>query len=295
MTLACAKKGTDFYDRMAAWPMAFEEQGKVFMAKYLPASDFSIYIHGHSTGGPFSFMFTQRIPNIVGVVGIENSPFGYVSRVQMRNDGGPNGKNLGDLPFECLHIRTWRDAARYAGTEALMEGKAEEALLNLPVFMEKILSGSEKGQPSPSIKAQGPVHYGSTHQLAEMARATATRLKFDAAKRKELIDRFVFYSRDMWGDGVKPVPPVLFGVVLTSGDHTPQRYREMTLPMYAAMDPPPKVRLIEFKAGTHGYDDPEPNLPAGTFPAVAMLWRDAIMKGYYLDYARAWYARQPTP
>jgi hypothetical protein len=125
-----------------------------------------------------------------------------------------------------------------------------------------------------------------------MARATAKRLKLDAAERKKLIDRFVFYSHDMWGDDVKPVPPVLFGVVLTSGDHTPQRYRELTLPMYAAMDPPPKVRLIEFKAGTHGYDNAEPDLPVGTFPAVAMLWRDAIMKGYYLDYARNWYGKQ---
>jgi hypothetical protein len=295
MILACAKEGTEFYDRMASWPMAFEETGKVMMARYLPASDYSIYIHGHSTGGPFSFMFTQRIPNIVGVIGIENSPFGYISRVQMRNDGGPNGKNLGDLPFQCLHIRTWRDAARYAGIEALMT-EGPDALLNLPVLMEKVLSGSENGQPSPSIKAQGPVHYGSTHQLAEMARATATRLKLDAAGRKKLIDQYVFYSRDMWGDDVKPVPPVLFGVVLTSGDHTPEIYRSVTLPMYAAMDPPPKVRLIEFKAGRHGYAEAETDLPVGTFPAVAMLWRDAIMNGYYLDYARAWYGkRQVSP
>jgi hypothetical protein len=294
MILACAKPGTEFYDRMASWPMAFEETGRALMSKHLPASEYSIYIHGHSTGGPFSFMFTQRIPNVVGVVGIENSPFGYISRIQMRNDGGPNGKNLGDLPFECLHIRTWRDAARYAGIEAL-ETQGPEALLNLPILMEKVLAGSEKGQPSPSIKAQGPVHYGSTHQLAQMARATATRLKLNPDERKKLIDRYVFYSRDMWGDGVKPVPPIIFGVVLTSGDHTPQRYREMTLPMYAAMDPPPKVRLVEFKAGTHGYARPEPDLPVGTFPAVAKLWYDAIKNGYYLDYSKKWNGKQSTP
>ena len=58
--------------------------------------------------------------------------------------------------------------------------------------------------------------------------------------------------------------------------------------MYAAMDPPPKVRLVEFKAGTHGYSNPEPDLPMGVMPAVAKLWYDAIMNGYYLDYAINW-------
>jgi hypothetical protein len=287
MILACAKEGTEFYDRMASWPVAFEETGKALMAKHLPPAEYSIYIHGHSTGGPFSFMFTQRVSNIVGVVGMENSPFGYIMRIQMRADGDPAGRSVGDLPFECLHIRTWRDAARYAGLEAYMND-GPEALLNLPVLMEKVLASSERGQPTPSIKAQGPVHFGSTHQLAQAARRTARRLKLGPDDTQNMINRYVFYSRELWGDGVKPVPPIIFGIALTSGDHTPERYREVTLPMYAAMDPPPKVRLVEFKAGRHGYSSPEPDLPRGVFPAVAKLWHDAIMNGYYLDYARAW-------
>ena len=34
------------------------------MARHLPPADYSIYIHGHSTGGPFANMFTQRVENI---------------------------------------------------------------------------------------------------------------------------------------------------------------------------------------------------------------------------------------
>ena len=287
MVLACAKEGTEFYNRMASWPAAFEEGGQALMAKHLPASDYSIYIHGHSTGGPFSFLFSQRVGNIVGVVGIENSPFGYIMRIQMRSDGDPGGRTVGDLPFECLNIRTWRDRARYAGLEAYMN-EGPEALLNLPVLMESVLVSCEQGQPSPSIKAQTPVHFGSTHQLAQAARAAAQRLQLSAEETQKLIDQYVFYSRELWGNGVKPVPPVIFGIALASGDHTPERYKSVTIPMYAAMDPPPKVRLVEFKAGTHGYANPEPDLPLGILPAAAKLWYDAIMNGYYLDYARSW-------
>ena len=53
--------------------------------------------------------------------------------------------------------------------------------------------------------------------------------------------------------------------------------------MFAAMDPPPKVRLVEFKAGIHAYTSAEKDLPMGPFPAVAKLWNDAIMKDYYAD------------
>ena len=287
MILACAKPDTEFYARMSSWPVAFEESGKALMAKHLPASAYSIYIHGHSTGGPFSFMFTQRVPNIVGVVGIENSPFGYIMRVQMRNDGDSSGRTIGDLPFECLNIRTWRDRARYAGIEALMQ-QGPEALLELPVLMEKVLEQSEGGDSRPSIKAQTPIHFGSTHQLAQMARAAAKRLKLNAVETNRLIDKYVFYSREMWGDGVKPVPPVIFGVVLASGDHSPERYKSVTIPMYAAMDPPPKVSLVELKAGTHGYANAEPGLPLGVLPAIANIWHEAITNGYYLDYAKKW-------
>jgi hypothetical protein len=53
------------------------------------------------------------------------------------------------------------------------------------------------------------------------------------------------------------------------------------LPALAAMSPPPKVRLVLFGAGVHGYMKPEPDLPRGIGPAVANLWHTAITEGYY--------------
>ncbi|MEE8550231.1 MAG: hypothetical protein V3T08_03150, partial [Gemmatimonadota bacterium] len=74
--LACANEGTTFYDRMAGWPVAFEEGGLELLRRFLPESEYSIYAHGHSTGGPFAMIFSQRIPNLRGIVGMESSPFG---------------------------------------------------------------------------------------------------------------------------------------------------------------------------------------------------------------------------
>ena len=59
--LACAKEGTEFYNRMAGWPMAFEEAGQDLMGRHFPEGGYSIYVHGSSTGGPFAFMLTQRV------------------------------------------------------------------------------------------------------------------------------------------------------------------------------------------------------------------------------------------
>ena len=79
-TSARAKPGTRFYDRMASWPMAFEEGMKEACRRHFPVGEFSIYVHGHSTGGPYVSMLSQRVPNIAGVIAIENSTFGYHQR-----------------------------------------------------------------------------------------------------------------------------------------------------------------------------------------------------------------------
>lgn len=287
LTLARAKEGTEFYNRMAGWPVAFEETGKELMRRHLPVGEYSIYVHGHSTGGPFSFMFTQRVRNIVGVLGMDSSSFGYIFRVQARSSGNSTGKQYGDLPFNCLHVRTWRDTARYAGPEALMQ-EGPRALMRLPSLIEEVFQDWERGKRQPNIKAEGMVHYGSVHGLANAARATAKRLNLTPEKTEALIQQYIGYSHELRGLKVKPVPPIIFGMAQASADHTPEKYREVTLPMFAAMDPPPKVRLVEFKAGTHGYTGAEPDLPMGPFPAVAKLWYDAIMNGYYADYAREW-------
>lgn len=283
LTLACAKKETEFYNRMAAWPVAFEQMGKDLLARHFPENEYSIYVHGHSTGGPFAFIFTQRIPNITGVLGMETSSFGYIVRAQARASGNPTGKQYGDLPFNCLHIRTWGDIARYVGPETLaLQGP--DSLIQLPSLMEEVFEKWDRVKHLAQIKAEGPVHYGSVHQLTNQAKATAQRLHLNTKETQNLIARYVGYSRELWGLNVKPVPPVLFGVA--KAGHSAERYMDVTLPMYAGMDPPPKVRLVQYQAGIHGYTTPEPDLPMGPFPAVANIWHEAIMQGYYEKYAR---------
>ena len=78
-TSARAKPGSRFYDRMAAWPVAFEEGMKEACRRHFPVGEFSIYVHGHSTGGPYVSMLSQRVANVAGVIAIENSSFGYIN------------------------------------------------------------------------------------------------------------------------------------------------------------------------------------------------------------------------
>jgi hypothetical protein len=264
-----AKEGTDFYDRMASWPMAFEEAMKEVCRRNFPVDDYSVYAHGHSTGGPFVHMLLQRVPNIAGLAGMESSPFGVIAS---RND-----KQGWPFPFNQLMVRTWRDTARYAGPEAGMDG-----IRRLPWLMDDVLESWEKVKTQPGIKAQHLVQFDAIKPLGEAARATARRLQMSAAETEALVAHFQNYPRELSGPGVRPVPPLLYGINAGSRDHTIEKYRNGLLPELAAMDPAPKVRVMLFQAGVHNYERPEEGLPRGTLPAVAELWNQAITGGYYL-------------
>ncbi|MBI2822036.1 MAG: hypothetical protein HYX74_07405 [Acidobacteria bacterium] len=271
--LACGKEGTEFYNRLAAYPVAFEEAAKDLMRRHFPDGEYSIYIHGHSTGGPFSFMLTQRVANIAGVVGMENSPFGYIYSRQV-------GQTW-NRPFNCLVVRTWRDTARYAGPEALAK-EGPEALKHLPMLMERVFEDWKKGTSRANLKAEYPIHLNGVETLVAAARAAAKRLNLNAAQTEEMVERYKSYPHELTGPGVKPVPPVILGIAKASPDHSEGAYKQVVLPAFAAMKPAPKVRLVQFDAGTHGYSNPEPGLPMGVAPAVVKLWHEAIMAGYYL-------------
>ncbi len=272
--LACAKEGTDFYARMAGWPVAFEEAAKDLMRRYLPVGEYSIYVHGSSTGGPFSFMLTQRVSNIVGVLGMENSPFGYIySRLI-----GYQWEN----PFQCLTVFTWRIRAMYHGEETL-KTEGPEALRRLPMLMEEVLEAWKRGTTSPQFKAEYMVHLNGVEALTEAAQATAQRLALGSEETEKLVGQYLGYARELWGQGVTPVPPVLFSISKYSKDHTFEGYSERVLPAFAAMEPTPKVTLTRFDAGYHGWSRAEPGLPMGLVPAVIKLWYEAIMEGYYLQ------------
>ena len=282
ITMACAKEGTEFYNRLAAHPMAFEEAGKEMMRRHFPVGEYSIYIHGHSTGGPYSFMFTQRVENIAGVVGMESSPYGSIYRLQSKRSGNPYGKTPGEVPFSCMSLFDWRLTAMYLGDEALMQ-EGPEALMRLPMLMEEVYEAYERSKRFPRFKTEGPVHFGGIRELGRAARAAAKRLDMGPERTKQLVDHYVGYAREIRGPDVKPVPPVILGMTSASTSHTFENYRAVTLPTFAQMDPPPKVSLVPFEAGVHGYSKAQKDLPMGVFPATAKLWHDAIVNGYYID------------
>jgi len=293
-TLAKAKPGTNFYNRMAGWPMAFEKAGIEVMRKHFPASEFSIYLHGHSTGGPFTMMFSQRVPNIKGILAIENSSFGYIYRAQAAW-GGQLGKIDGfervDVegmldsrsdPFDELYIRSWRDTARYAGPELLGQ-EGPEALMRLPMIMEDILESWGDVQKYASFKAEYIVTHGIQESLTEAAKVTAKRMNLDEEETNELIDRYIGLTRELKGSNVKPVPPVMFQITAHSRDHSREVYEEVVIPLFKKMQPAPKVSLTQFPFGTHGYMSGEvvEGINLGVGPAVFKQWDDAIKGGFF--------------
>ncbi len=289
--LARAKPGTRFYDRMAAWPLAFERGMKEACRRHFPTQDFSIYVHGHSTGGPYVSMLSQRVPNIAGVIAIENSTFGYINE-RKHMWGGHVGKIAGFErlakdgaawadPFNDLYIRTWRDLARYRGSEALGQ-EGPNALMRLPSLMEEILDAWEVARKRPQFKAEYMITHNIVGALEHAARAAGARLALDAEATQALVDHYLGFTRELKGAGAKPVPPFLFVISKDSRDHSPEVYREVILPMFAAMNPAPRVAVTRFGAGVHTYTKPEPGLPVGIAPAAAQLYVRAIQEGYFV-------------
>jgi hypothetical protein len=276
-TLAKARPGTLFKDRLAASPQAMEVACRTAMNRHFPIDDFSIYVHGHSTGGPLQFMMSQRVANVEGVLAIENSAFGYINQAKHAWAGAAPRVDA----FDELYIRTWRDLARYAGPEAL-GAEGPDALRRLPWLMEDVLDAWEVERLRPQFKCEYLVTWNIVDSLRAGAMHTADRLGLSPGETDELVSTFVGYTRELTGLDVKPVPNVLFGISANSADHTPAVYEEAILPLFAAMDPAPVVTVTRFGAGTHAYAAPEDDLPVGIAPAVFESWNNAIVGGYFV-------------
>jgi hypothetical protein len=291
-TVARAKPGTTFYHRMAAWPMAFEEAMKAVLAKHLPETDYSIYGSGHSTGGPLIFMICQRVPNFAGVIAAEHSPFGFI-QARQHDWSGALGKIEGfdrvastptprTDPFNDLYIRTWRDIARYRGSEALGREGAT-ALMRLPSLMEEILDEWQLERTRPQFKAEYIITHDIAASLEAAANANADRLALSAAERAALVAHFRAYPHALSASDARPIPNVLFAIARYSRDHSREVYSEVILPMFSRLERPPRVALTSFEAGTHFYFRAEPGLPLGIGPAVAKLFHEAISEGYFIQ------------
>jgi hypothetical protein len=288
--VARAKPGTNFYDRLAGWPVALEEGMLEASKRHFPADSYSVYAQGHSTGGPFICMLSQRIVNWIGMLSTEQSPFGYICRARDRW-GGQIGKLAGHEKlqsegpprrdaFNDLYIRTWRDIARYAGPDALGRQGAS-ALMSLPALMEDVYASWEDSLGRPQFKAEYVVSQGVVESLREAALVTAGRLSMDEPQTVALVERYEGYTRELSHAGCKPVPPSLMSIAGHSRDHSPEVYEEVILPAFQAMNGSPKVTLTRFDKGGHYFWHPEPGLPMGIAPSVAALWHDAITQGFF--------------
>lgn len=290
--LARAKPGTRFYDRMAAWPLAMEAGMIEANRRHFPEAEYSVYLQGHSTGGPMVSFLSQRIPNAQGVLAAENSPFGYIDE-QKHDWAGHLGKignfervkknltNVRKDPFNELYIRSWRDRARYMGPEALGQ-EGPNVLMRLPSLMEEVFEAWEKAKSRAQFKAEYIITHNIVGSLTEAAQVTAKRMGLDAAGTEALVQRYLGYSRELRGPDVKPVPGFLFGIARDSRDHHIDGYREIVLPLFAKMSPAPRVHVMQFDAGVHLIWAEEKDLPLGIAPAVAQSWHDAITGGYFL-------------
>ncbi len=291
-TSARAKIGTRFYDRMAAWPVAFEEGMKEACRRHFPVGEFSIYVHGHSTGGPYVSMLSQRVANIAGVIAIENSTFGFINE-KKHQWGGHVGKIEGFAasPPRAPNPGRTRSTISISAPGAISRAiaarkrsarRGRRRLMRLPWLMEEILEAWDVAKKRPQFKAEYMITHNIVGALEQAARAAAARLKMSGTETEKLVAHYLGYTRPLEGAGVKPVPPFLFVISKDSRDHSPEVYREVIIPMFEAMKPAPRVAVTRFVAGVHTYTKPEPGLPVGIAPAAAQFYFDAITGGYFV-------------
>jgi hypothetical protein len=291
-TLARARPGTLFHDRMAAWPAAFEDGMLAACRRHFPPAEYSVYAHGHSTGGAFTAILSQRLDNMAGQTEIETAPIGTINRVKHAWSGslgkikgfakGGEGKDGLDDPFTDLYLRTWRDRARYSGPEALGK-EGPQALMRLPWLMEEVLGEWAAARGRPQFKAEFVVTHNVVPSLTAAARAAARRLGLGRAETQALVERYRDFGRYRQGAGERPVPPQLFINSRYSRDNSEEVFREVVLPMLAELKPAPRTHLTMLDAGSHIYMEPDgPDLPRGIAPVAAKLFDQAVRGGFFV-------------
>lgn len=261
-----AKEGTEFYYRMAAWPVAFEEALVESCRRQFPASEYSVYVHGHSTGGPFAMIASQRVANVAGVLGYGSSSFGYIYTAVTGDQW--------EFPFNHFRLRTWRDTARY-----LYEGLKDKGY-GLPMLMELTMEKWEQQKKRANFKAEDFVHKNGANALKEAAGVTAARLGMSSAETARLTERYLGYLRELSGPDTKSIPPILSLHGINDDTVTLTRCHK-SLELYAAMDRPPKVACVSLGAGVHLWLHVEEALPMGVIPPVCHIWHEAIAQGFF--------------
>ena len=295
-TLAQAKPGTLLYQRMAAWPAAFEDGMLEACRRHFPEGEYSVYAHGHSTGGAFTAILSQRLANMAGQTEVETAPIGTINRRKHAWSGslgkikgfdkGDGGKDGLEDPFTDLYLRTWRDRARYAGPEALGK-EGPSALMRLPALMEFVLDSWQVERLRPQFKAEFLITHNIETSLAKAARVAARRLILSRRETAALVERYLDYGRYRTGPDARPVPPALFVNSCYSRDNSEEVFNEVVLPMLAQLDPAPQTRMVIVDASSHLYTEPDgDDLPEGMAPVAAKLFDDAVRGGFFLPQSR---------
>ena len=268
---AVSKPDSLFHVRMGAWPKAIVDAMLDICARHFPPNEWSIYVHGHSTGGPFVHTAMQRVENIRGLIGIENSPFGQFFNEMTKHDW--------PTPFNYVLIRDWRELARYKGAELALE-EGEKPLFRLAQVMEELYEQWEQSKRFPQFKAENWYHNRTPSCLVEAANVASKYQGFNKEETEALIDEYLNYGVPLEGEGVKPVPNLLHGICDYSRDHTVPTYEFLT-ERYAQVKPSPRFRYIQLGTGVHSYWRTEDGLPLGVCPIVTKVWHEAIMNGYF--------------
>jgi hypothetical protein len=228
---------------------------------------------------------------MVGVLAIENSPYGYIQERARLHTGNAERRDAGlrELTFdearrsdrfEDLTIRTWRDKARYLGPE-VASAEGASGLMRLPEIIEDVMESWEKTTIQANFKCEYLVTRNIATSLEAAATVTAERLGLTDTEKSALVNRYVGMTRELSGADALPIPPTYFMITKASRDHTEDVYHSVVLPMYAAMAGPPRTGLTVFGAGVHNYAKPEPDLPMGVAPAAIALWQHAIAGEFF--------------
>ena len=93
-------------------------------------------------------------------------------------------------------------------------------------------------------------------------------MKLSHQETDELVQRYLGYTRELSGPGVKPVPNFL-SIHGVNDDTVTLERCERSLPLFAKMNPAPKVRAVSLGAGIHSWGWTDEKLPQGIVPPVA--------------------------
>jgi hypothetical protein len=107
-------------------------------------------------------------------------------------------------------------------------------------------------------------------------------LKLSHQETDALVQRYLGYTRELSGPSVKPVPNFL-SIHGIDDDTVTLKRCERSLPLFAKLNPAPKVRSISLGAGIHSWGWTDEEFPMGIVSPVAKLWHDAIINGFFVQ------------